>query len=43
MSGPRKSGFLAKPGRVSGSAHLIAKAERTCASYEWEYGLDGVT
>jgi hypothetical protein len=42
-TGPLKGGFTVKQGRVSGGARMIAKAERTRASYEWQYSLDGKT
>ena len=38
--GPAKGGFVVKQGAVSGTVHLWAKAERTRASYDWEYGTD---
>jgi hypothetical protein len=40
-TGPVKSGFVVKQGKVSGTARLIARAETTRASYEWQYSLDG--
>lgn len=42
-TGPVKGGFVVKQGRVSGMARMIALAERTKASYDWQYSLDGVT
>jgi hypothetical protein len=42
-TGPLKGGFTVKQGRVSGAARMIAKAERTRASYEFQYSLDGKT
>jgi len=42
-TGPVKSGFVVKQGRVSGTARMIARAERKKASYDWQYSLDGVT
>ena len=39
-SGHGKPDFEAKPGPVSGSVRLFARAERTRASYDWEYGTD---
>jgi hypothetical protein len=42
-TGPLKGGFMVKQGRVSGSARMIAKAERTRASYEFQYSLDEKT
>jgi hypothetical protein len=38
--GPSKAGFEAKPGPVPGSVTLIARAEKTRASYEWQCSLD---
>jgi hypothetical protein len=38
--GPSKAGFEAKQGPVSGAVRLFARAERTRASYEWQYSLD---
>ena len=38
-SGHGKSDFEAKQGPVSGSAHVVARAEKTrSASYDWEHG-----
>jgi hypothetical protein len=42
-TGPVKSGFVVKQGSVSGTARMIARAEGTRASYEWQYSLDGDT
>jgi hypothetical protein len=42
-TGPVKSGFVVKQGKVSGTARLIARAEGTRASYEWQCSLDGET
>jgi hypothetical protein len=42
-TGPVRSGFVVKQGRVSGTARLIARAEGTRASYEWQYSLDEET
>jgi hypothetical protein len=42
-SGHGKPAFAAKRGRVSGSVHIVARAERTRAAYDWQYGTDGVT
>jgi hypothetical protein len=39
-SGHGKPDFEVKPGPVSGSVHLFARAARTRASYDWEYGTD---
>jgi hypothetical protein len=39
-SGHGKPDFEAKPGPVSGTVQLFARAERTRASYDWEYGTD---
>jgi hypothetical protein len=39
-SGHGKPDFEAKPGLVSGSVRLFVRAERTRASYDWEYGTD---
>jgi hypothetical protein len=39
-SGHGKPDFEVKPGPVSGSVRLFARAERTRASYDWEYGTD---
>jgi hypothetical protein len=36
-TGPVKSGFVVKHGKVSGTARLIARAEGTRASYDWQY------
>jgi hypothetical protein len=41
--GPAKGGFVVKPGRVSGTARLIARAEATRASYDWQYSPDKET
>jgi hypothetical protein len=41
--GPSKAGFEAKQGPVSGAVLLSARAERTRASYEWQYSLDQQT
>jgi hypothetical protein len=41
--GPSKAGFAAKQGPVSGAVLLSARAERTRASYEWQYSLDQKT
>ncbi len=35
-SGHGKADFDVKQGPVSGSVHLVARAERTRASYQWE-------
>ena len=35
-----KADFTAKPGPVSGSVHLVARATRR-ASYEWQWSADG--
>jgi hypothetical protein len=42
-TGPLKSGFVVKPGRVSGTARMIARAEGAKASYDWAYSPDGET
>jgi hypothetical protein len=42
-SGHFKGGFEVKQGGVSGSARLIAVAEKTRASYDWEYSTDGTS
>ena len=42
-TGPVKSGFVVKQGKVSGTARMIARAEGTRASYEWQYSEDGET
>jgi hypothetical protein len=42
-SGHGKPEFEAKLGRVSGSVHLVARAAKTRASYDWAYSLDGAT
>jgi hypothetical protein len=42
-TGPVKSGFVVKQGSVSGTARMIARAEGTRASYEWQYSQDGET
>jgi hypothetical protein len=42
-AGPRKPPFDVKEGPVQGSVRLFARAEKTRASYEWQYSLDGVT
>jgi hypothetical protein len=42
-SGHGKPDFEVKPGPVSGSVHLFARAARTRASYDWEYGIDEST
>jgi hypothetical protein len=36
-----KAPFSARPGAVSGSAHLLARSAGTRASYEWEWSSDG--
>jgi hypothetical protein len=36
-----KVGFTAKAGAVSGAVHLVAKAEASRASYEWQWSGDG--
>jgi hypothetical protein len=36
-----KLGFTAKPGPVTGSVHLSARAAGRRASYEWEWSADG--
>jgi hypothetical protein len=36
-----KAPFVAKPGPVSGSVKLVAKAAASRASYEWEWSADG--
>ena len=40
---PLKAGFVVNEGQVSGPARLIACAEGTRASYEWQYSEDGET
>jgi len=42
-SGHGKPHFEVNQGPVSGSVHIVARAERTRASYEWQYRLDGTT
>jgi len=42
-SGHGKPSFEAKQGPVSGSVHIVARAERTRAWYGWQYSLDGTT
>ncbi len=42
-TGPVKSGFVVKQGKVSGTARMIARAEGTRASYAWQYSPDGET
>ena len=42
-SGHGKGLFEVKAGAVSGSVHLYARAVRTRASYDWEYGSDELT
>jgi hypothetical protein len=39
-SGHGKPDFEVKPALVSGSVRLFARAARTRASYDWEYGTD---
>ncbi len=39
-SGHGKTDFEVKQGPVSGSVHLVARAEPTRASYQWEYGTE---
>ena len=41
-SGHPKPLFEAKQGRLSGTAHLVAKALPTRSSYDWQSSLDGV-
>jgi hypothetical protein len=36
-AGPSKPDFEVKPGKVSGTVHLYARAAKTRASYEWQY------
>jgi hypothetical protein len=36
-----KAPFVAKPGPVSGSVHLVARAASRRASYEWQWSGDG--
>jgi hypothetical protein len=36
-----KHDFVAKPGAVSGSVRLVAKATGHRASYEWQWSSDG--
>lgn len=38
-----KAPFEARPGRVSGSVRLVARAVARQASYAWEFSLDGET
>jgi hypothetical protein len=40
-SGHGKPDFEVKPGPVSGSVRLVARAAQGRASYDWEYGTDG--
>ena len=42
-SGHGKGLFEVKPGRMSGTVHLYARAVRTRASYDWEYGIDEIS
>ena len=37
----RARAFAAKPGKVSGSATVVAKTAARRASYEWQYSTDG--
>ncbi len=37
----QKLGFAAKPGAVSGTAHLTAKVTSPRAAYEWDWSADG--
>jgi hypothetical protein len=36
-----KNDLVAKPGAVSGSVHLVARAASRRASYEWQWSSDG--
>jgi len=42
-SGHGKPPFEAKDGPTSGSVHLVARAEKTRASYQWQFSKDGTT
>ena len=42
-TGPVKSRFVVKEGKVSGTARLIARAEARKASYDWQVSQDGET
>ena len=42
-TGPVKGGFVVKQGKVSGTARMIARAEQTRASYDWQYSPDRET
>ena len=42
-TGPVKSGFVVKQRGGSGTAHLVARAEATRASYDWQCSPDGET
>jgi hypothetical protein len=41
VKGPSKPLFVVKPGRVSGSVHLLVKAPKTRTSYDWQYAREG--
>jgi hypothetical protein len=41
QTGPTKPPFAVKPGPISGSARLAAKAAGLRAAYDWEFSIDG--